>query len=455
METKPTNNSKNEAKPHLPQHYLMVAIAIARTVFGGVFIFSGFVKAVDPLGTTYKLTDYFIAFHWETLNALTTPLTYLLIGFEFILGICILLGISRRTTPILGLVFMGVMTPLTLYLAIANPVSDCGCFGDAMVITNWQTFLKNIVLLALILLLACKRTLIKPLYSKHTRWLIGLYTTLYIVTLTWVGFHYLPLLDFRPYKSGTDIVEAMSIPEDAERDLYETTLIYEKEGVKQNFTLESYPANDTTWQFVDTQNRLIKKGYQPTITEFELIDKEGEDIAPTILADTTYTFLLLSTHLNEANDWNIHRINETYDYAKSHNYPFYAVTASSDEEIEEWIESSGAEYPYLFMDETTIKTIARANPSMLLLKEGVIMWKRSSITLPDETNLTQPLHQSKWGERVLYDRDRPLTWLILIFTLPLPLLLFIEQSVIAISGAIKRRRERAKAQEATQNEERE
>lgn len=423
---------------------LKYAIVLLRIVLGSIFIFSGFVKAVDPLGTAYKIADYGIAFGWSWLSAWATPLSIALSTIEFVLGVTTLVGIKRKLTPIALLLFMGIMTPLTLYLAIANPISDCGCFGDALKLTNWETFGKNVVLLTFSFTLYRWNGRVEALYADATQSLVILYTLLYCFAIAWIGSTRLPLLDFRPYKTGTDLVEAMTIPEGAERDVYETTLVYSKDGVEQEFTLDNYPAQDTTWHFVTTHNELVKQGYRPPIEELEILDRLGDNVAEEILADTNYTFLLLSHRLNKADDSEIDRVNEAHDYSVEHGYNFYCITASTPDEIRAWKDYTGAEYPYYFMDEVEIKRIARANPSVVLLKNGVIVWKKSSRNLPSESELTAPLDQLTLGKTVPYKGSRRVNTLVLLFVTPLLLLLLFEKTILLI---LKKREARKQAQE--------
>lgn len=410
---------------------------IARIVFGITFIFSGFVKAVDPTGTAIKLTEYFTAFHLGFFLPLASLLAVVLAAAEFILGINTLLGLKARSTAVFDLLFMIVMTPVTLYLAIANPVKDCGCFGDALVISNWETFAKNVVLLLLAILLVRYNRRVKPVYTPAVQWLCILYSTLFIVAVSWIGLNYEPVLDFRPFRPGVNIPEGLTVPDNAPVNQYETTLIYEKNGEKRSFTLDNYPASDTTWHHVETINKLVSKGAEPLIADFTILDNEGENITDLVLDNPGYTFLLFSPNLETADDSEIDRINELYDYSVENHYPFYCVTASSADEISEWQDNTGAEYPFVFMDKTTIETIMRSNPGMMLLKEGTIYWKKSDRSLPDETLLNGRLDTLPLGQIHSYHPQRRLAFLAAVFILPLLLLYLTQQAVIALMNKIR------------------
>jgi len=375
-----------------------IAAETGRILIGCVFIFSGFVKAVDPLGSAYKFGDYFTAFGMPWLNALTLPASFILSGLEFLLGVFILAGIYRKGTSLLILLFMIFMTVLTFYLALENPVSDCGCFGDALVISNWETFFKNIILSIFAIIIFIWKKYITPLFSIRSYWMVGLYSTLFIFGVSVYCYVNLPIIDFRPYKIGVNISESMNIPEGAPQDEYSTVFIYEKDGVKQEFTLENYPADDPEWTFVDSKSELIKKGYTPPIHDFTITTLEGDDITDIVLEDTSYTFLLISYKLEKANDSNVDNINEIYDFSQQYNYPFYCLTASEDKQINNWIENTGAEYPICTTDEITLKTIIRSNPGLLLLKKGSIVNKWPQRDLPQNELLKAPLNQTILGE---------------------------------------------------------
>ncbi len=399
-----------------------IVVEIFRVLIGCVFIFSGFVKAVDPLGSAYKFHDYFAAFELLYFDHFTLPAAFLLSAFEFALGVCLLLGVYRKITSRLVLLFMSFMTMLTLYSAIANPVSDCGCFGDAVVLSNWTTFYKNIfLLLGAIIILIWNQKMTSLFYHK-TYWIVTLYAYLFILGVSFYCYNHLPILDFRPYKIGTYIPDQMIIPEGAPHDEYVTSFIYEKDGLKKVFSLEDYPSNDSTWVFVDAQSVLKKKGYQPPIHDFTITTDDGIDITEDILSDPAYTFLLISYKFNQADDSCIDDVNEIYDYARQNNYPFYCLTASTREAVVRWIEEMGAEYPICTTDEITLKTMIRSNPGLMLLKEGTIVNKWHYRDLPKGEGLQLPLNESSLGQ-IPPENDLPeMLILVGIFVIPLGIL---------------------------------
>ena len=382
-----------------------ISVEIFRVLLGFLFIFSGFVKAVDPLGSAYKFQEYFIAFGMPFMEPLTLPASFILSAFEFSLGVCILLGAYRKVTSFFTLAFMLVMTFLTLYSAITNPVTDCGCFGDALILTNWETFFKNIFLLAGAIVIFIWNKYITPVFTPKTTWLGVLYSYIFIFGISFYCYLNLPILDFRPYKIGANIPQLMEIPEGAPHDQYKKTYIYEKDGVKKEYTIDNYPANDSSWVFVDAETKLVKKGYVPPIHDFTITTLYGSDITDIVLADTSYTFLLISPKFEKANDTDVDKINEIFDYSQIFDYQFYSLTASGTEEIFEWIEDVGADYPVCTTDETTLKTIIRSNPGLLLLKSGTVINKWHHRNIPQGDKLSKPLFESKLGQ-VPPDRDK-------------------------------------------------
>lgn len=354
---------------------------ICRTIIGLTFAFSGFVKALDPLGTTYKIEDYLKAFGgiFNYLLPAAEPMAWCLILFELCLGLCLLFNVRTSVTSWFALAMMLVMTPITLYLALTNPISDCGCFGDAVVLTNWQTFWKNIVLLTLVIvLLVCK----KHIHSTFV-WQAELCIALIAIVLTaslmiYTRLH-LPLIDFRPYKIGNNIPAMMEYPEGAEPDIYETTLIYEKDGVKQTFTLQDYPRGDTAtaWTFVDQHTTLVKKGYEPPIHDFEIISLDGDDLTDDVL-EADDVVLLIMYDLRKASLPNMSERLHNFAVEQEHNgTELYVLTGSGEQDIDEFIaeycKESALDYSmFCQTDPVTLKTIVRANPGVVVLHNGTI-----------------------------------------------------------------------------------
>ncbi len=371
---------------------IKILAEICRVLLGGVFIFSGIVKAVDPAGFAIKMEDYLHAFGLYSFDSLSILLSFTLCAFEFALGVCMLMGVYRKFTSILVVIFMAFMTPLTLYLAIFNPVSDCGCFGDAVVISNWQTFWKNLVLLAASIVVLKNNYRLLQVYTIKAYWFVAIFSYLFCVGFAYQNYYHLPIIDFRPYKIGTNIPEQMEVPEGAPEDEYRYTFIYEKDGKTQEFSLEDYPAHDSTWTFVDAKTELISEGYHPEIADFHLYNLADEEVTDDILYHNGPVLLLISPRLEKADDERINQINNLYDYALDNGILFYCVTGSAPEAMKYWEDVTGAEYPFLLADDTLLKTIIRANPGLVLLDKGIILMKWHYKDIPDEELINEELN---------------------------------------------------------------
>ena len=402
------------------QKLRITVVNVCRFVLAATFIFSGYVKAIDPLGTLYKLKDYAAAM---SLNGLLPD--WVLVGvaialgaLEFALGVFMLFAVRRHVVSRITLAFMTAMTVLTLWIFVADPVKDCGCFGDALKLTNGETLLKNIVLIACAALVAWRPTDMARFISRSNQWIVRYYTVAYIVITSVYCLYTLPIFDFRPYHVGTNIKQGMEIPEGAEQPEFESTFLLRKNGETREFTLDNYP--DSTWEYVDTRTVQTKKGYEPPIHDFALTSCDtGEDITEQVLTKKGYTFLLVSPRLAVADDSNFGDIDQIYEYAEENGADFYCVTASANDEIERWRDLTGAEYQFCNADETTLKTMIRSNPGLMLLKDGTIIDKWSHNTLPQTDDLTAPLQQLTIGKAQNDSTTERLLIVLLTFFLPL------------------------------------
>ena len=362
---------------------------ISRILVGLVFIFSGFVKGIDPWGGTYKITDYFYAFHLDFLVPIALPLSFILSFAEFAIGVGLLSGTFLRFFSWMALIFMSFFTPLTLYLALNNPVTDCGCFGDALVITNWQTFYKNIVLilLAIILFIGRKKS-DHPFKRTFGKFLFSGFVLTYIILVTW-SYNHLPLIDFRPYKVGVNIAKAMEIPPDAQADVYENNFYYKnkKTGEVKKFSEANIPWRDSlTWEFqAMDQPILVKKGYVPPIHDFSIQTPQGDDVTDYFLDDNKFTFMLIAYDLQQSSVKNQERINELSRWAEAQGYNFICLTASLEDEQQTFIGENNAPYPFLSTDEITLKTMIRSNPGLILTYKGTILAKWHNNDIPDSS----------------------------------------------------------------------
>lgn len=403
----------------MPKRYVIKTIAeCCRLLLGVTFIFSGTVKAIDPMGTAIKIGEYLASFGMEYSRWFEVLLSFNMIALEFMLGVCMLTAVYRKLATLGVLIFMSFMTPLTLYLAVFNPVPDCGCFGDAWIITNWQTFYKNLVLLAAAVFAWMYYKQLTSFYTYRSYWFVGLFSYLFCLGFCYWNYNHLPITDFRPYKVGANIPKLMEIPPDAPQDEY--VFVYEKNGQTKEFKLEEAPAGDSTWTYVDA--RLVKQGFVPKVSSFALFNEHGENVADELFTQPGIVMLLVAHRTEEASDEHIDEINHAYDYAMEHKLAFYGVTGSSDGHIAEWVKHTGADYPFLTADEVLLKTIIRSNPGLVLLREGTILAKWHHNDIPGEEELNKVLSSYVEGDRREKQTEKE-RWLTVIAAFVLPLLL--------------------------------
>ena len=399
-----------------------------RFLLGATFVFSGFVKAIDPIGTQYKLQDYISAVGMGGIvpDIVTLLASVALSALEFSLGVFVLFAIRRHLVSKILVAFMAVMTLITVWIALFNPVKDCGCFGEALRLTNVQTQLKNIVLLAASVVVAWRPLRMYRFLSRSTQWIAINYTILFVLLLSAHCLYHLPLIDFRPYHIGMNIKKGMEIPAGAPQPEFETTFILQKNGVKKEFTLDNYP--DSSWQFVDSKTVQTKEGYVPPIHDFSIQKADGDDITDSVLTAKGYIFLLVSPHLEQADDSNFGDIDLLYEYCQERKIPFYCLTASTKKDIDHWADITGAEYPFCFTDETALKTIIRSNPGLLLLKDGTIIRKWSHNDLPSSSSLNAPLSKLSIGAMPSTSLGETIMKVVLLFFVPLILLVFADRT---------------------------
>ena len=355
-----------------------MGVNVCRLLLALAFLFAGTVKLIDPRGTQYKIEDYGQAFALSDFLPLFVPLclAVVLAMTEFMLGINLLFGIRRRSTALGVLVFMAVMTPFTLYLALTNPVTDCGCFGDAVQLTNWQTFFKNALLLSAALLIAWRPRWMKRVITERNQWTVSLYSIAFGLVLAAYSIYRLPLLDFRPYRIGVDLAQAVE---------------------------EGWNGRSAYFKYAD----------------FGIQSTTGEDLTLTWLQTPGYKFILAAPYLEVADDAAMDRLNDLYEYAQEQGYPFLCLTSSVSEEINRWSDLTGAEYPFAWTDGIVLKTMIRSNPGLLLLKDGVILNKWANTELPTYEELAAPLHELKMGQPASKGYVRRALTLLLWFLIPL------------------------------------
>lgn len=348
---------------------------LSKLLVGATFVFSGFVKAIDPLGTTYKIQDYLEVMHLSWFSELALVASFALITAEFLAGMLLITNVNFKVGLWLSTFLMLAMTPLTLWIALENPVTDCGCFGDAIILSNWATFWKNILIDALIIALwllqkRVHRTWLTPFPS----WTLTI--TFSLITIG-VGIHSLnnlPFIDFRPYKIGNNILEGMELPEGAVRDQYRTTFIYSRDGVEQEFELQDAPYNDSTWTFVEQCTELIAKGEEPPIHDFSIITPEGDDLTYDILYREGKTYLVVMYDLHKTKTKYLDNVYQVYEKAQAEGVEFLVLTASSDM-IDEFKQQYNLPYQFALTDPIQLKTMVRSNPGVVVLNGATVINK--------------------------------------------------------------------------------
>lgn len=359
---------------------------VARFLVGGLFIFSGFIKANDPLGFSYKLEEYFEVFQGDTGLSLfewfahiALPLAIIICASEIILGVMLLIGYRTKLT--LGLLFAQIafFTFLTFYSACYNKVTHCGCFGDFLKLKPWESFWKDIALMILITLLFAGKDNIKALFAPmvvSTLFLLGL---VFSVAFPIYAYRNLPPIDFRAYAPGARIKENMKTPATYKPAEIETGFIYEnlKTGEKKHFDLNNYPWQDTlNWKWFATDNVIKKDAVDaPKITDFTVNSLEGVTITDSILNDKNYSFWIVVHELEytEDNETLMAKINDFYKLATQDKHKVIALTASNSKEIDGFKHKHNALYDFAMVDNTVLKTMIRSNPGLMLIKDGVVI----------------------------------------------------------------------------------
>ncbi|MEJ5147960.1 BT_3928 family protein [Sphingobacterium sp. MYb388] len=373
-------------------------LCFARIFTGLLFMFSGFIKANDPTGFGYKLEEYFHVFHTDFLNDYATAIAIVVCALEIILGIWLLLGFYKKLVAWGLLLLIIFFTFLTFYSAFFEVVTSCGCFGDAIPLTPWQSFGKDLVLLALILIIFVYRNQITPLIKDPTnRGLVATFTAVLSFGIGIYTFMYLPFIDFLPYKIGNNIPSLMVLPEGKEGDVYEQ--IYSMKNVKtgetKTITDKIYMSEkvweDTNWEIVgEPQSKLVKKGYQIPITDLLITDAEGNDHTQEIINNPYYNLIIVAKDLSKANVEALDKINKiATKLTEDYNLRIVLLTASSSEDSDYLSDKLHLISEIFYADLIPLKSMIRANPGVLLLKSGTVIDKWHYNAIPDAKDIEE------------------------------------------------------------------
>ena len=419
---------------------------LMRLVVGGLFVFSGFTKAVDPWGTCYKITDYLNAMGMEQWGNTALFLAVALAALEFMVGIAIVVGAYRRSSVVIALLMMAVMTPVTLWLAISDAVPDCGCFGDALHLSNWATFFKNVLLiLGLIYLLMFNKSL-RGVYGPAVHWMVMAVSFAMVIAVAYYGYFVQPLIDYRPYPVGTRLASMDAAGSDDENSEDDFIFIYSRDGVEQEFTIDSLPDEEDGWEYVTRYHArrpqgkiIIQNGASPS--SIAIMDDEGNDVTIDVLTRNRHMVLLLFPDLLQVGVVHSFALNELNDAALVADADVVALTPASAQEIEQWKDISMASYPIYNMDDSELKMIARGNPAVVYLEDGTIKWKR---TLASLENVEQPVELNRLSDD--YDADGIITRLMAAFLLALLAILILNRSHLVLRHLFTRKKSTTKDQ---------
>ena len=352
---------------------------ISRILVGMVFVFSGFVKGVDPLGTAYKLEDYFVAFNWDFFIPLALFFSIVLCTIEFVTGVMLLLNLRMKVTSWLLLAMMLFFTVLTLNDALYNPVPDCGCFGDAIKLTNWQTFYKNLVLLPMAILIFIYRKKFNSFTSSGKQWLLAVLFFGLFSTFSYRCYSHLPVIDFTEWKIGNKLY-----PENPQPVKYYVTYKNKKSGELKEYLSPNYPFNDSTWMaqwdFVSQRVEDPNMYYGKSLI---ISDTAGNNVTESIVRNPDYQLIVNSYDLSKANHSAFIKLNDFCAKAYADNIATAVLVSSTPAEIAKFVKENNLHLDFYTSDDIVLKTIVRSNPGLLLLKDGVILKKWHYNDIPD------------------------------------------------------------------------
>lgn len=350
---------------------------LIRLALGALFIFSGFVKLVDPVGMAFKLEEYFAAdvLNLPFLEPFALPIALFVIILEVLLGVMLLLGYKVKFTLWSYLLLDLFFTFLTFYSAYFNKVTDCGCFGDAIKLEPWETFGKDVIILALIAILFLGKDHIKPIFTEKWNKAISLITVFSSLGLAYYVLIHLPIIDFRPYAVGKNIEEGMEVPEGAPVDQFKNVWVYRVDGEEKEYTDADAPWDIEGAEYVDRKTILVEKGYEPPIHDFSIETEEGEDITFDVLAEER-VLLVVAYEMHRMEAAGFIKVNEKLRELNP-DFPVMGLSATMGDDLTPYKEKYQIDYPVNFTDGITLKTIVRSFPGLVLLERGTVVAKWS------------------------------------------------------------------------------
>lgn len=358
-------------------NYVIPVITWAiRLSIGATFIISGFSKMIDIWGFTYKIEQYINVWGWEITRPIVVIAAMSISAIEFVLGCMLATGCYKRSSSWIATFIMLIMLPLSAYIMIENPVDDCGCFGDFWVISNSATFFKNIAITIGLIYLCIfnKRTF--GLFLPYLQWIVATICYIYILIIGFLGYNIQPLIDFRSYQIGTELISQ----NDSSEDQPQFDFIYEKNGQKQSFKVDSLP--DSTWTFVERTELSSDPAGNHNLTIYDLDDN---DVTSDIISTEGEQIILLFPEIKYADISYSFMTNEMDNYIKNRGGKLIGIFASNDKDnLKDWIDRSLIQWPIYTAEDTSIKEIARGKASVVYLKDGIIQWKRTLSSIPTD-----------------------------------------------------------------------
>ena len=356
-----------------------------RIFIGLVFIFSGFVKGIDPLGTMYRIEDYFIAYGTEWAISVALFLSIFLCTLEFVLGIVLVLNICVRQLSWILFLLLIFFTLLTLYDAIYNPVPDCGCFGDAIKLTNWATFYKNLILLAFVFIIFFSRKAFRSPFSKSVEYLITIVFAALFIGFSCYSYNHLPIIDFREWKTGNDMT-----PNDKEKVKIYLTYMNKETGEEKEYLSPDYPWQDSVWmskwEFVDQR---IDESEMGKDIELVIENEYGDDVTEDFIYNIDYQLLVIIHDLKKANLTAFTKIDNLFINADHDGYSLIVLTSNFPDEVNQFIQYFDPYLEFYYADDIVLITIIRSNPGLILMKNGVVLGKWHYNDFPDYSELKE------------------------------------------------------------------
>ena len=421
------------------EKWCQLLTVLMRLTVGGVFVFSGFTKGIDPWGTCYKITDYLNAMGLERWSSAALFIAAAMAALEFMLGIAIVVGAYRRSSPWIALLVMLVMTPLTLWLAVTGAVPDCGCFGDALHLSNWATFGKNVLLLLGVIYLILFNTSVRGIFGPAVQWMVMAASFAFVMAVAYNGYFTQPLIDYRPFPVGTCLIAQDNIDaSDSDEGEDDFIFIYSKDGEEHEFSIDSLPDEDDGWEYVTRYHAKRPRGkvivQDGSHNSIAIMDEDGDDVTLDVLGGSRRTALLLFPDLPDVGVASSFTLNELTDAALVNDAQVIGLTPASQDEIDHWKDISMADYPIYNMDDSELKSMARGNPAVAYVEDGVIRWKR---TLSSLDNVEQPVELGAMGDD--YDADAILTRLMFSYLAALAIILLINRSHLVIKHFLRKK----------------